>query len=187
MKLRPRRGFRGKRPQGGGEAPVRRHDATPARHARHSCATKRDARATSAPQARRTGASRTPRRRIMSERIGHALRMLDKHLIPGAIERRAGKALAQPVRARPRHASCPRRKRDAAGIEQGGEEDALPGGRPMGADRRCGRIGMCLLFHPTGWSRGNPTFEEGLAPRRLTRPRGHALPGRAAHWRNRRH
>ncbi len=61
--------------------------------------------------------------------------MEPQRMPPGQIERRAGQALAQRMRAGPRHAGGTRRAGDAAGFEQGGEEDALPGRRPMRAGR----------------------------------------------------
>jgi len=58
--------------------------------------------------------------------------------IPGAVERRVGEAPAEALRARPRHARGTRGARDAAGFEKRGEEDALPGRRPVCAERRGG-------------------------------------------------
>lgn len=56
-------------------------------------------------------------------------------MIPEPVERRAGEALAEAVRAGPRHPRRPGRARDAAGFEQRGEKDTLPGGRPLAAGR----------------------------------------------------
>lgn len=71
------------------------------------------------------------------------------------VEHGAGKAATQPVRAGRRHADAARRLRDAAAVEQGDQEAALPGRGPVGAIDRGGRrwlggSGGGVLVHPTG-------------------------------------
>ncbi len=128
-------------------------------------------RACRASAARRLGHGFSGRPGGIREGIGHILRMERQRVGPGPVEGRAGKAAAQAMGAGRRHARSARRPRDVAGGEQDGEETALPLRRParaggMGRAGR-GRIGG-LLFHPTGWSRGNPirkgNFKQRVMP-----------------------
>ena len=64
---------------------------------------------------------------------------------PCMVKGRVGQAVAQRMRAGPRHARRARGAGDAAGFGKGGKEDALFGGGPVRADGRRGMLG-----HPTG-------------------------------------
>lgn len=125
-------------------------DATPARHG-SDC----DATAARHPGDIEAIPARISSRRLLpggpGEGIGHAAGVDDERSLPIAIEGRAGEPLAQPVRARTRHARCQRGARDAAAFKQGRKEDTLLGRRPVRAVRRR-RIGW-LLFHRQVWSR----------------------------------
>ena len=146
--------------------------APPTRHLRGTYApSTRRARATCASLARR---GRGGGQRIGREGIGEAAGVGRQHLIPAAVEPRAGKAAAQALGARPRHARRAGRTRDAAGFEQGGKEDALPCWSPMGAihaersgggRRGIGRAPGLVRFHPTGWSKPIPTLRAKKARR----------------------
>lgn len=76
--------------------------------------------------------------------------MKRERTVPRPVERRTGKADAQPMRAGPRHPRRPRGARDAAAVDQRGEEDALFGGRPVRADRVGGGGWGLVGFHPAG-------------------------------------
>lgn len=138
--------------------------ATGGRHARAGRAPgSRRGRAWLARASRRASASRRsggPR-----EGIGEPAGVERQRLIPGAVERRVRQPLAEPMRARPRHPRGAGGARDAAGLDQRGEEDTLPGGRPLRAKRRDGgrrprgRVGGAILFHRRGWIRTFPTLE----------------------------
>ena len=136
-------------------APATRHGRTMTRPVDDGDATSaRRAGGTGAPPSRHQSAceaSAARRWRGMTERIVELTRVNCQRLISGAIERRAGEPRPQAMRARSRHARRPRGVRDAAAIEQGGEEDALLRGRPARAWRGCGgRRGGAVLFHRAG-------------------------------------
>ena len=130
------------------ESAERDGDATGARQAGHTHAppTRRGrARSASPPRLVR----RLTARRIRRERISQRLRMQRKRARPAMVEGRAGQALAQAVRAGARHARRMRGLRHAAGRQQRGEKQALPGRRPMCARLRgWRRFGGC--GHPRG-------------------------------------
>lgn len=82
--------------------------------------------------------------RIGAEGIGEPRRMQFERTAPRIVKRRAGEAVAQRMRAGPRHARGTRGPCDAAGFHKRGEEDTLFGRGPV----RAGEWG--LLGHPTG-------------------------------------
>ena len=129
-----------------------RRDLNIGRRARDVLATGRDGGA-SAKRRRRDGrgSGRTRRsgiargERIGAEGIGEPRSVEPERAGPCMVEGRAGKPVAQRMRAGPRHARSAGSAGDAAGFDKRGEEDALFGRGPV----RAGEW-MRLLGHPTG-------------------------------------
>lgn len=83
---------------------------------------------------------------MTGNRVGQGMGMERQRPAPVPVERRAGQPTPQAMRAGRRHARRARRVGDAATVEQGGEEEALPGRSPVRADGG----GCGFLVHPTG-------------------------------------